>query len=171
MGTNTKHINDMKQKKTFFQRIASGFPERENSRNLHIEDSDYESEDSNSLSNWDTPLAQDEDMDGELSVDMYQTDKDLVIEAMIAGVRPEDIQVNITRDIVTLSGKREANKTVTHDDYFYRELYWGTFSRSIMLPHEIDIELAEAIEKHGMLIIKMPKTDKGRQNKLKVKSL
>jgi HSP20 family protein len=102
---------------------------------------------------------------------MYQTDKDLVIEAMIAGVKPEDIQVNITRDIVTLSGKREANKSVVHDDYFYQELYWGTFSRSIMLPHEIDIESAEAIEKHGMLIIKMPKIDKGRQSKLKVKSL
>ncbi len=66
---------------------------------------------------------------------------------------------------------REANKSVVRDDYFYQELYWGTFSRSIMLPHEIDIESAEAIEKHGMLIIKMPKIDKGRQSKLKVKSL
>ena len=158
----------MKTKKTFFQRIASGFPEREPSRNLLVED-DYEYQESIAPS-WETPV-QEEDLDGELSVDMYQTDKDLVIEAMIAGVRPDDIQVNITRDIVTLSGKREANKTVTHDDYFYRELYWGTFSRSIMLPHEIDIELAEAIEKHGMLILKLPKMDKTRQSKLKVKSL
>lgn len=160
----------MKEKKSFFKRIASGFPERESSRNLRIDDGDYEYDDDTETVGWD-PNIPEEDLDGELSVDMYQTDKDLVIEAMTAGVRPEDIQVNITRDIVTLSGKREANKTVSHDDYFYRELYWGTFSRSIMLPHEIDIELAEAIEKHGMLIIKMPKIDKGRQNKLKVKSL
>lgn len=160
----------MKEKKTFFQRIASGFPERESARSLKVEDGDYEYEEFETTNSWD-PAVPEEDLDGELSVDMYQTDKDLVIEAMIAGVRPEDIQVNITRDIVTISGKREANKSVTHEDYFYRELYWGTFSRSIMLPHEIDIEVAEAIEKHGMLIIKMPKIDKGRQNKLKVKSL
>jgi HSP20 family protein len=156
----------MKERKSFFQKIASGFPEREDSRNLRVEDADEYS--APSMPSWDDTQ---EELDGELSIDMYQTDKDLVIEAMIAGVRPEDIQVNITRDIVTLSGKREANKSVVQDDYFYRELYWGTFSRSIMLPHEIDIELAEAIEKHGMLIIKMPKIDKGRQSKLKVKSL
>ncbi len=157
----------MKEKKSFFQKITSGFPDREDSRNIRVVDEDYEY-DSPKVASWDDTQ---EELDGELSIDMYQTEKDLVIEAMIAGVRPEDIQVNITRDIVTLSGKREANKSVIQDDYFYRELYWGTFSRSIMLPHEIDIESAEAIEKHGMLIIKMPKIDKGRQSKLKVKSL
>jgi HSP20 family protein len=165
----------MRDKKTFFQKIASGFPERERnsgavSRNIRIvdEDEDYIYPTNNEVS-WDTE--QEDDLDGELSVDMYQTEKDVVIEAMIAGVKPDDIQVNITRDIVTISGKREANKSVIRDDYFYQELYWGTFSRSIMLPHEIDIETSEAVEKHGMLIIKMPKIDKGRQNKLKVKSL
>ncbi|MEN9852518.1 MAG: hypothetical protein RI996_461 [Candidatus Parcubacteria bacterium] len=157
----------MKEKKSFFQKIASGFPEREDSRTMRITDDEYDTT-TPQFGSWDDTQ---EELDGELSVDMYQTEKDLVIEAMIAGVRPEDIQVNITRDIVTLSGKREANKSVIQDDYFYRELYWGTFSRSIMLPHEIDIESAEAIEKHGMLIIKMPKIDKGRQSKLKVKSL
>lgn len=157
----------MKEKKSFFQKITSGFPERETSRNIRVSDEDY-GYDEIPTASWG---GEDEELDGELSVDMYQTDKDLVIEAMIAGVKPEDIQVNITRDIVTLSGKREANKSVVRDDYFYQELYWGTFSRSIMLPHEIDIESAEAIEKHGMLIIKMPKIDKGRQSKLKVKSL
>jgi HSP20 family protein len=166
----------MRDKKTFFQKIASGFPERErstmsnNSRNIRIvdEDEDYIYPTNNETS-WDEEP--EDELDGELSVDMYQTDKDVVIEAMIAGVKPDDIQVNITRDIVTISGKREANKSVIRDDYFYQELYWGTFSRSIMLPHEIDIETSEAVEKHGMLILKMPKIDKGRQNKLKVKSL
>ena len=157
----------MKEKKSFFQKITSGFPERESGRNIRVTDEDY-GYDEIPTQRWDE---QEEELDGELSVDMYQTDKDLVIEAMIAGVKPEDIQVNITRDIVTLSGKREANKSVIREDYFYQELYWGTFSRSIMLPNEIDIESAEAIEKHGMLIIKMPKIDKGRQSKLKVKSL
>ncbi len=161
------------KKPTFFQKIASGFPEREQrpaSRNMRIMDEDDYAYQPRITEEWEEAPVE-EELDGELSVDMYQTEKDIVIEAMIAGVKPEDIQVNITRDIVTISGKREANKSVIHDDYFYQELYWGTFSRSIMLPHEIDIETAEAIEKHGMLIIKMPKIDKGRQSKLKVKSL
>jgi HSP20 family protein len=166
----------MKEKKqTFFQKIVSGFPERDREPNKNVRVA-YEDEydytyPTETRTDWNIDTEVEEELDGELSIDMYQTEKDLVIEAMIAGVKPEDIQLNITRDIVTISGKREANKSVVGEDYFYQELYWGTFSRSIMLPHEIDIESAEAIEKHGMLIIKMPKTDKGRQNKLKVKSL
>lgn len=156
----------MKEKKSFFQKLKSGFPDAYETDN-NLPDT-FAYDEHSAHDNWNTPETE---LDGELSIDMYQTDKDLVIEAMIAGVRPEDVQVSITRDIVTLSGKREANKSVTRDDYFYQELYWGTFSRSIMLPHEIDIEGAEAMEKHGMLIIKLPKIDKSRQNKLKVKSL
>ena len=57
------------------------------------------------------------------------------------------------------------------DDYFYRELYWGSFSRSILLPHEIEIESVEAVEKHGLLIVRLPKVDKARQAKVKVKSI
>ena len=108
---------------------------------------------------------------GELSVDLYQTDKEIIIEAMVAGVKPQDLHISITRDMVTLRGRREANNTVTEDDYFYRELFWGTFTRTIMLPHEVEIESAEAVEKHGLLIIRMPKIDKARQSKLTVKSL
>ena len=108
---------------------------------------------------------------GELSVDLYQTDKEIIIEAMVAGVKPQDLHISITRDMVTIRGRREANNTVNEDDYFYRELFWGTFTRTIMLPHEVEIESAEAVEKHGLLIIRMPKIDKARQSKLTVKSI
>ncbi len=108
---------------------------------------------------------------GELSVDLYQTDKEIIIEAMVAGVKPQDLHISITRDMVTIRGRREANNTVIEDDYFYRELFWGTFTRTIMLPHEVEIESAEAVEKHGLLIIRMPKIDKARQSKLTVKSI
>lgn len=112
-----------------------------------------------------------EEEEGELSVDVYQTATDIIIEAMVAGVKPEDLQLSITRDMVTIKGKREGNGNVDENDYFYRELYWGNFIRTILLPSEIDIEGAEAVEKHGLLIIRMPKLDKGRATKLKVKSI
>ena len=105
-----------------------------------------------------------------MAVDVYQNPDEIIIEAMIAGVKPEDLNVAITRDMVTIRGKRQEMREVAEDNYFYKELYWGSFSRTVLLPHEIDIENAEANEKHGLLTIKLPKIDKGRQAKLRVKS-
>ncbi|MSR70514.1 Hsp20/alpha crystallin family protein [Candidatus Kaiserbacteria bacterium] len=107
---------------------------------------------------------------GELAVDVYQTPSHIVIKAMIAGVRPDDLDVSITRDMVTIRGKRERHTEGTAGDFFFQELYWGSFTRTIVLPQEVEIEEAEATEKHGLLVIRLPKLDKGRQAKLKVKS-
>lgn len=112
----------------------------------------------------------DEEEAGELAVDVYQTPSHIVIKAMIAGVRPEDMDVSITRDIVTIRGKREQHTEGTAGNFFFQELYWGSFARTIILPQEVEIEEAEATEKHGLLIIRLPKLDKSRQAKLKVKS-
>lgn len=107
---------------------------------------------------------------GELTVDVYQTPDMIIVKSMIAGVRPEDLDISITRDIVTIRGKREEERLARDEDYFTRELYWGSFSRTISLPEEIDVDEAEAIEKHGLLILKLPKLDRKRQSKLKVKT-
>ena len=116
------------------------------------------------------PEPLEEPTDGELSVDVYQTQSHIVVKAMIAGVRPEDLDVTITRDMVTIRGKREQHTEGTTGDFFFQELYWGSFSRTIVLPQEVEVEEAEAVEKHGLLIIRLPKLDKGRQAKLKVRS-
>jgi len=108
--------------------------------------------------------------DGELMVDVYQTPTDIVIKTMVPGVRPEDLDITITRDLVTLKGKREIERTISDDNYFHKELYWGSFSRSVILPQEVEIEEAEAVEKHGLLIIRLPKLDKNRQSKLRVRN-
>jgi HSP20 family molecular chaperone IbpA len=113
---------------------------------------------------------EEEDKDAELTVDVYQTPDMIVVKAMIAGVRPEDLDVSITRDQVTVRGTREEEKIAREEDYFARELFWGSFSRTIQLPEEIDVDEAEAVEKHGLLILKLPKLDKKRQSKLKVKT-
>jgi len=114
---------------------------------------------------------EEEEKDAELTVDVYQTPETIVIKTMIAGVHPEDLEISITRDMVTIAGHREEERTARDEDYFIRELYWGSFSRSISLPEEIEVEESEAIESHGLLIIKLPKIDKHRQTKLKVKTL
>lgn len=121
-----------------------------------------------SIEDSDTPVQEEEV--GELAVDVYQTPSHIIIKAMIAGVKPEDLDVSITRDMVTIRGKRERHTETSSGDFFFQELYWGTFTRTIVLPQEIEIEEAEASEKHGLLTIRLPKLDKGRQAKLKVKS-
>ena len=88
---------------------------------------------------------------------------------MVAGVKPDDLDVSITRDSVTIRGKRSEDRTVSNDEYFHRELYWGPFARAITLPEEIEVDGAEAIEKYGMLVLHLPKLDKNRQAKLRVK--
>lgn len=107
--------------------------------------------------------------DGQLTVDVYQTADDIVIRTMVAGVKPEDLEVNISRDLVTIKGTRE-HVVEDGSDYFHQELYWGSFSRTIMLPEEVDIEGAEAVEKYGMLTLRLPKMDKNRQTRVRVKS-
>lgn len=107
--------------------------------------------------------------EGELSVDVYQNQNEIIIKTMVAGVKPEDLDVAISRDMVTIKGKRESERTIADDDYFHKELYWGTFSRTVVLPQEIDVDASEAIEKHGLLIIRLPKLDKNRQTRLKVR--
>ena len=111
-----------------------------------------------------------EEEEGQLSVDVYQTADQIIIKAVVAGVKPDHLDVSITRDMVTIKGKREEQKEVTEENYFYRELYWGSFSRTILLPQEVEVDGAEANEKHGVLIIKLPKIDKDRETKLKVKA-
>lgn len=108
--------------------------------------------------------------DGELPVDMYQTEDEIIIRAIVAGVDPSDLEISITRDMVTVRGTRDEYQEARDDEYFHRELFWGSFSRTLLLPEEVAIDESEAKEKHGMLEIRMPKLDKHRSTQLRVKS-
>ncbi len=110
-----------------------------------------------------------EEEEAQLTVDVYHTPSEIVIKTMVAGVKPDDLDVSITRDSVTIRGKRSEDRTLSSDEYLHRELYWGSFVRTITLPEEIDVDGAEASEKYGMLILHLPKLDKNRQTKLRVK--
>ena len=115
------------------------------------------------------PLAGEEPA-GELAVDVYQTPEAIVVKALIAGVHPGSIDISLSREMLTISGTREDEREVDEEHYFQRELYWGSFARTILLPEEVDVDLAEASEKHGILMIRLPKINKKRQTKLKVRS-
>lgn len=118
------------------------------------------------------PPADDESIgsEGQLPVDVYQTVSDIIIRAFVAGVRPDELNISISRDMVEIEGSRMEREQVAGPDYFSRELFWGSFSRAIMLPQEIDVEASSASAKDGLLTIILPKLDKAKQTKLRVKA-
>ena len=111
-----------------------------------------------------------EESEGQLTIDVYQTDDEIVIESTVAGVEPDDIDIDISSESVTIRGERSRAETVSDDNYLYQECYWGKFSRSIILPQEIDPDKAKADFKNGILRVRLPKIAKGKMRKLKVKS-
>lgn len=128
----------------------------------------YEDDDSEFHGQEDEPV--EEVQEGELPVDMYHTGDAVVIRALVAGVSPDDLDIAITRDMVTIKGIREEYQEATDDDYYHRELFWGSFTRTLLLPEEVLIDEADAQEKHGLLEIRLPKVDKDRSTRLKVKT-
>ncbi len=112
-----------------------------------------------------------EEQEGQLTVDVFQDDESIVLQSTVAGVSPDDLDVSITNDMVTVRGERRRSHNVDAEDYFYQECYWGTFSRSIILPVEIDADRAEAKIKNGILTIRIPKANAAVTRKLKVKAI
>lgn len=107
--------------------------------------------------------------EGELTVDIYDKGDSIVIQSTVAGVRPEHLDVSITDDTVSIRGRRMQHEPVKEEHYYYKELFWGTFARSVILPEEIEQDAAEASLQHGLLTIKLPKKRKGVTQKVKVK--
>jgi len=108
--------------------------------------------------------------EGQLTVDVYQTNEEIVIKSTIAGVTADGLDISIASDMVTIKGTRSPEEKIKQSDYYYRELYWGPFSRSIILPEEIDADNAKASMKNGVLTIKLPKLAKSRIKRIKVSS-
>ena len=110
-----------------------------------------------------------EEDEGKLTIDVYQTPNEIVVESTIAGVKPDDLDISINNEAVTIRGRRERETKVTDEDYFYQECYWGKFSRSIILPQEVYAENAAASLKNGVLVIRLPKLNRQKSKKLKVR--
>jgi HSP20 family protein len=160
----------MVRKKSFFERLTGAInvdydePYEEEETAIAIHET---TEEEGPQNDW----LSEESGEGQLGVDVYHTSDEIIIKTMVAGVRPEDLDISITRDMVVIKGKREETHGIPDENYFHKELYWGSFSRTVLLPLEVESENAEAVERHGLLIIRLPKIDKEKQTRLKVKSV
>lgn len=107
--------------------------------------------------------------EGQLTIDVYQTDKEIVIQSAIAGIEPEDLDITIENDLVIIRGNRERKFTEEKKNYFYQECYWGRFSREIILPAEVDSSRAKATMEKGVLTIRIPKIEREKKRKIVVR--
>ena len=119
----------------------------------------------------DSSWVEEENEEAELAIDIYQTPNDIIVQTFVAGVKPEDLELSIARDMITIKGHREETRTIEEDNFFSKELYWGRFSRTISLPAEVEPQEVEATEKHGLLTIKIKKVDKDKKNNVRVRSV
>lgn len=110
-----------------------------------------------------------ESFDGQLSVDVFQTGKEIIIKSTIAGVKPEDIDISINKDMVTIRGRRREDEVIPEENYLYRECYWGGFSRSIILPIDVRADKVAATLKNGILTVVLPKAAQPKTRSIKVK--
>jgi len=173
-------------RKSFLQRLTGSFKDEEENEaiekmsqvnrksfsNLNIRDLDEDDRDEDGyeeieIEEMDAPIT----VEGQLGIDLFETPVEVIVKTMIPGVRKEDIDISLSRDMLTIRGERKDEKTIADDDYHYRELYWGTFSRTVKLPHEVDIDRAEATESQGMLTLRLPRIDRERKANLKVKNM
>jgi HSP20 family protein len=107
--------------------------------------------------NYDEP-----ESDGQLAIDVFQTEDKIIVKSTIAGVKPEDLKISLHHDLLTIKGHRETKEDVNEEDYLYRECYWGSFSRSIILPAEVDAKRVEAELESGVLTITLYKNNPGQ---------
>lgn len=117
------------------------------------------------------PTTLSEEGEGQLVVDVYQAPTEFVVEATIAGVKPDDLNIDATNESITIRGERKKDVRISDGDYLYQECFWGRFSRSIILPEEIDPDKAESNIKNGVLTIRLPKIgpkDKGKKITVKM---
>jgi HSP20 family protein len=110
-----------------------------------------------------------EEVEGQLAVDVYQTKENVVIKAPIAGVKADDIDISVSEDVVTLRGERREDREVDREHYYVQECYWGSFSRSVILPTSTVAEKAQASLKDGVLTISIPKVAQDKIKKIKVR--
>lgn len=101
-------------------------------------------------------------------VDIIETECDIIIQTEIAGISPDAVNIEISREQVTLEAERRSRSNYSDSNYKHKEIFWGMLTRTIELPSEIDVEEAKADCEHGLLTITLPKIDKMKKTKLRI---
>ena len=147
-----------KEKKSFFERLTGSEPEN----------TDYEKSGDYDLSGIGSEEKTYDEEEGQLAVDVFQGKNEIIVQSIVAGVKPDALDISINKDSVTIRGKRESNRLTEKENAICQELYWGGFSRTISLSDEIDSENAEATIKNGILTIRLPLVQKIQTKKIRV---
>ncbi len=108
------------------------------------------------------------DYEGELAVDVYETPEELIVKAPIAGVAPHQLDIQINEHQLTIHGEREDIHQLDADNVFFQECYWGSFSRTVPLPIAVRAREAKASIKHGLLTIRLPKEESAKRHRVQV---
>jgi len=168
----------LKTKKSFFERVTGAtsiepIGRQESSMPIYAEEEETEmimrAEPQRNIFVEEEEENYSSDAEGQLTIDVYQTDGEIVIKSTIAGVKPEDLDVSINNDMVTIKGERKNEEVVNPENYYYQECYWGHFSRSVVLPVDIISDKAEAALKNGILTIRLPKADTTKIKRIQVR--
>lgn len=107
---------------------------------------------------------------GSLALDMYETDEDVVVKASVPGVDPDDLDIKVTGDTLTIRGETKAEEEIEEDNYVYRERRYGAFSRSIAIPTSVKADDAEADFEDGVLTLRLPKAEEVKPKAIEVKT-
>lgn len=139
-------------------------------RNNHEEKQNYKTpqeEQNENMDTWEEDSWINEE--GQLAIDVYETPKKIVVKSTIAGVKPEDLDISLNNDMLTIRGKREKDNEIKQNNYLHQECYWGAFSRSVILPVEVDNKSVDATLENGILTIILKKAKHEQNVPIKVK--
>lgn len=171
-----------KDKRSFFERITGSVPYEEEEEEVvakPVSKSKFASlsldkdKTASKEKDYNRKIYTDESPDsemGELAIDTYATENEVIVQTMLAGVAPESINISVNRDRLAINATREQNSEFLGGDIITQELYWGTIGCSIVLPAEVEADNVDANYRNGLLTIRMPKIDKEKMHKVKIKA-
>jgi len=107
---------------------------------------------------------------GLLPLDIYQTKDDVVVKASLPGFKPDEVDISITGDTLTIKGEHKEEEETTEGEYWLKERRYGTFSRTLTIPVEVKSEKAEAAFENGVLTLTLPKAEEVKPKQIKVKT-
>ena len=102
------------------------------------------------------------------AMDVYEEKDNVVVEATLAGIKPEDVEINVHDDVLTLEGKREVSSEIEEKNYYRKEVRSGSFNRSVVLPAPVKADKAEANFENGLLKIRLPKQSEAKSKNIKI---
>ena len=103
--------------------------------------------------------------------DLFETDDHVLVKALLPGVKPDEVEITVTEGVLTIKGEVKHEQKTEHDNYYSREIRYGTFSRSIPLPTRVNHEQAKAEFENGILTVSLPKAEEVRPKVIKVRAV